>query len=184
MIDVRKLISINDDELKSFGFNGFKTDKIYDVKKLKNKDSHQFIIDVVKLQETYTNEWSCNPKSEKVFNEAIKLGLSFGAYEKGTLLGYVIVNELTWNNSLWIENIRVSEKHKGKNIGSRLIDELVRIAEEKEIRIIGLEVHSSNYPAIEFYKKNQFEINGIDLLRYPKRENSKREVAIIMTRTI
>ncbi len=60
-----------------------------------------------------------------------------------------------------IYNIAVSENHRNKNIGTQLIKKLLEniLCIRKETRVIvWLEVRQSNFRAINFYKKNNFEL--------------------------
>ena len=57
---------------------------------------------------------------------------------------------------LELEYILVDKDYKNNNIGSMLINEGVKIAMEKDIHKIMLEVRKSNESAISFYLKNGF----------------------------
>ena len=184
MIVIKKLKVLVEDDLCSFGFNGFETDKIYSVKKEERNKNLNIIITIESLKSTYRKIWSSSVASQEHFNTVLKEDFSFGAYEKGLLIGFVIVSKIDWNNTFWIENIRVSEMHQSKGVGKRLLEYLFKLAMEEKVRLVGLESQGANYTAIEFYKKNGFEIDGVDFSRYPKRLNEVQEVAIIMKRTI
>jgi ribosomal protein S18 acetylase RimI-like enzyme len=53
-------------------------------------------------------------------------------------------------------------------------------AREKEFRVVVCETQNTNVPAIRFYRKLGFEIDGIDLTYYPEEEIKVGEVAIFM----
>ena len=57
-----------------------------------------------------------------------------------------------------ILNIVVSETERRKNIGTLLIDNMLSDLNNKDIEHIMLEVNSNNIPAINLYKKFNFEI--------------------------
>lgn len=57
-----------------------------------------------------------------------------------------------------IVKIGVLEKYQEKGNGKLLLDYLINDSKKQEAEIITLEVRISNKKAIEFYKKNNFEI--------------------------
>lgn len=184
MITVKKLERFSVEDQKSFGFNGFETNKTYVVEKQETAEGLTISIKIQNLETPFKKQWSSNMESHKLFNEVIKEGLSLGAYVGEQLVGILIVTEIKWNNSLWIENIIISEEHRGNGVGKVLMENLMSLAKQKKIRIVGLETQSTNYPAIQFYIKNGFEIDGIDFSLYPAREEGKNDTAIIMKRRV
>jgi ribosomal protein S18 acetylase RimI-like enzyme len=180
MIEIRTLEKLSFEELESFGFNGFKTDRIIAVEKSKEDKSLVIKLNEVELDRQYIKEWKSDNDSISFFQNIIGEGFSLGAYHNDILVGFLVSSYHVWNNSLWIDNIRVSEKAMGRGIGKKLIESLIEMGKSKNIRILGLEVQSSNYPAIKLYEKCGFEISGVDFKRYPQRENDIFQVAIIM----
>jgi len=61
----------------------------------------------------------------------------------------------TWKGQrMYLEDILVTEKMRGKQIGQQLFDRLVEEAKEKKLNGIVWQVLDWNEPAIGFYKKN------------------------------
>lgn len=180
MLTIRMLRQLESDSLESFGFNGFKTDTILKIERQVDGDHITIDLKPEKLEQNYEKMWQSSEGSLQFFNEIIKLGLSFGAYQDQTLVGIIICNEINWNKSLWIENIRVSIDYRGMGIGKALIDHVITLATLKHYRLIGLETQNTNYPAIEFYQKNNFVIEGVDFSHYPSREGQVGDTAVFM----
>lgn len=180
MIEIKTLKPITLKMLESFGFNGFMTDCVYHVVRTNEKDNVNFTLEVQELENTYIKEWRSSQEGVDGFNETIKEGHSFGAYEAENLAGLLIATTVDWNKSLWVDNIRVSTDYKRKNIGKSLMERLEAYGKEKCYRLIGFEVMASNYPAIMFYKKLGYTIDGLDLSHYPTRVGGQKEVAIFM----
>lgn len=60
----------------------------------------------------------------------------------------------TWKGQrMYLEDILVTEKMRGKRIGQLLFDELVKEAKEKQLNGIVWQVLEWNEPAMKFYKK-------------------------------
>jgi len=60
-----------------------------------------------------------------------------------------------------ITNIAVSPDYRNKGIGQQLIEGLLRIAKEREMMGITLEVRMNNAAAQRLYIKNGFKVEGI-----------------------
>ncbi|MGC8749732.1 N-acetyltransferase family protein [Hydrotalea sp.] len=60
----------------------------------------------------------------------------------------------TWKGQrMYLEDILVTEKMRGKNIGTLLFNRLIEEAKEKKLHGMVWQVLNWNKPAIEFYKK-------------------------------
>jgi ribosomal protein S18 acetylase RimI-like enzyme len=113
------------------------------------------------------------------FNEIIAAGYSYGAMDKGKLIGFILAVNRNWNNTMYIENLFVSEFHRGRGVGHKLIDQIKLVAKASGFRLIELETQNTNVPAIEFYLRQGFELTGINLKLYG--EDIENEVALYLT---
>ena len=60
----------------------------------------------------------------------------------------------TWKGKcLFLEDLIVSEKYRKTGIGSKLFNEVIRIAKAKKMKRVMWQVLDWNQPAIKFYKK-------------------------------
>lgn len=184
MITVKKLRQFTIEDEKSFGLNGFVTNEIYEVSKEENYDEIKISLKLRRLEEPLIKEWPHIEKDIEWYNEIIKQELSLGAYDNEKLIGVLIVEKREWNNSLWVADIAIAEEYRGKGIGSLLMDNLFKLARVKQVRIIGLETQSTNLPAILFYRKNGFELDGVDLSLYTNNDIENKEVALYMKKKI
>lgn len=180
MLEIVKLNQLETTDMAEMGFNGFETSEILSVKRQVKNNHISIDLDVKSLSEPFIKEWQATESSIQYFNEIIKQGQSFGAYINKKLVGFVICNDISWNNSLWIDNIRVARMHQGLGIGKLLIEHVVTFAIQKPFRVVGLETQNTNYPAIQFYQKCGFVIEGVDFSHYPSRESQNGDIAVFM----
>ena len=166
-LEVRKLDKLTREELRGLGHDGYVTDSKYKVAKEESQERTVIRIELVKLKEPFVVEWpEASDDDLERYQRMISQGFSLGAYEKDKLVGIVIAEAKSWNNSLWIWDIQVSDKHRRKGIASLLLDRLTVLAKDAGFRIIGLEVQNTNVPAISLYRKAGFELDGIDFSYY------------------
>ncbi len=88
---------------------------------------------------------------------------SFVAEEDGIIHGFALyyIRYSTWKGqAMYLEDIIVTEKMRGKKIGKLLFDRLIEEAREKKFNRIIWQVLKWNEPAINFYKKYNAELDG------------------------
>lgn len=67
----------------------------------------------------------------------------------------------TWKGQrMYLEDIIVSEAHRGKGLGTKLMDALIAEAKEKKFSGMLWQVLDWNQPAIQFYKKYNARFDG------------------------
>lgn len=78
----------------------------------------------------------------------------------------------TWKGKcIFLEDIIVTESHRRMRVGSRLFDEVVKVAKQEGVKRLEWQVLNWNEPAIGFYKKymTQFDETWINCrLTYPQ----------------
>ncbi len=119
--------------------------------------------------------------TDSFFGDWLEDPIGFGAFENGTLIGYVEGNLETWNNRYRISNICVfDEVHRRSGIGTKLMQKILQTAKESGARMAVLETQTCNEKAIAFYKKHGFQIIGFDLYSYTNTDPERKEVRIEM----
>lgn len=106
------------------------------------------------------------------------------AYLDEILVGQIMIEQY-WNNTCYIDDIRVSPKHKGKGVGQALLEVSMDWAMDMGLKGMMLETQHVNTPACKFYFKNGFEIGGIDRYMYKYLGGpEKDEMAIMFYKTL
>ncbi|WP_274310135.1 GNAT family N-acetyltransferase [Solibacillus daqui] len=90
----------------------------------------------------------------------------------------MVIQKMEWNNTLYIHDLYVNEGFKQKGIGQSLIELAKKRATKLGVRAIVLESQTSNYPAIQFYLKNGFQLVGFNLISYSNEDVKNHEVRI------
>lgn len=163
-MEIKKLEKLTENPTLSWGFNGYKTDKIFVVSAIEISNTFEF--NIREKNQPYTKIWEINSAEIDDLNKIIKQRHSFGAFHEGELIGWIICDFREWNNSLFIINILISEQFRRQNIGKLLIKAVNREARELQCRMVELETQNTNYSAIKFYQNAGFAITGINTKLY------------------
>jgi ribosomal protein S18 acetylase RimI-like enzyme len=184
MITFSKLTSLSLDEFMSIGNPAIDVKSKYEVTSKIYEDEILFRLKHTELKSKYSLKIYSNSNEDlERYNKLIPEGNSFGAYDENKLIGFVISEKRNWNNSLWIEMIHIAKDYKGKGIGSELLKSLENHAVSEKFRIIDIETQNTNVPAINFYRKNGYELTGLNLSLYdPEKVNG--EIAIFLAKKL
>lgn len=88
---------------------------------------------------------------------------SFVACIDDVVIGFALyyIRFSTWKGQrMYLEDLLVTEQHRGKGIGKLLFDALIQEAKEKNFNAICWQVLDWNEPAINFYKKYNTNFDG------------------------
>ena len=165
------------------GSYGYESEYLYEVTRSEMETGIEFKLLLQKLCKPYKKIWIEDEATMNRYNLMIEDGISLSVSTGGKTAGVLIAEKRDWNNSAYIEKLHVADEFKRSGIGSSLINKFAQLTAERGFRIIHLETQNTNYPAIQFYRKNGFSITGLDMKLYDGVEN-KEEVAIYMTREL
>lgn len=100
----------------------------------------------------------------KVFNKGLKSQEFLIAKDKGRIMGFVsliVKNSLSTGGNLgYISELIVDKPFRQKGVGSRLVDEISKIAKKRGCRKVELDSAFRRKKAHEFYKSKGFDNRG------------------------
>ncbi len=174
-MEIRKLEELPDHPAADWGRNGYITDKIFVVSAIDAGSTFEFSLREKK--QAYAKTRNLDQGEIVRLRSVVKQGHSFGAYHQEELIGWIICDLRSRNNSLFIESLLIHEDFRGQSIGRLLIKAVNREARELQCRIVELETQNTNYRAVQFYREAGFAITGINTKLY----NDSAETALFMS---
>ncbi len=99
-------------------------------------------------------------------------------------IGVLVIGNNQVNNTARVWDIYVNQKYQGCGFGTQLIEYAEERARAWGCRAMIVECQSSNYNAIQFYRKNGFELIGFDLIWYSNTDIENHEVRLEMGRVL
>ncbi|WP_452221207.1 GNAT family N-acetyltransferase [Lacinutrix salivirga] len=101
------------------------------------------------------------------------------AKHKNEIIGYIIGGLNTYEKRGWILSLGVHEKARGKGLGKKLTEQLIKVLKPYNINEVALTVYPDNKPAITIYRNLGFK--GDSILDNYFFDNGQR---IVMSKTI
>ena len=124
------------------------------------------------LYSEYDNFWSYNILKNELLNDKTTYIV---AKENNQIVGFAGI--MTCLDEATLNNIVVKKSCRGRGIGGELLDSIIELCGDLNMKTLTLEVDSSNTPAINLYQKFGFKNLGIR-----KKYYNHTSDAIIMTK--
>lgn len=159
---------------------GYRADQRYRVEKVESAARTEIVLTLEDLPEPYIKVFGQDDDLEDHYPNMVAAGFSWGAWTDGRLVGIALCEPRPWNNSLWLWELHVQNGLRGMGIGSQLMQAVQEQTQAGRFRLLALEVQNTNVPAIRFYRKHGFEIDGLDLSQYTNEALPDGEVALFM----
>lgn len=102
-------------------------------------------------------QWSEQHYDELASSESARVALV--AEDRGGVLGFLVAHDVA--GELELENIAVAANARRRGSGRRLVEELVKVAVQRGIRRIHLEVRTQNRAARALYERMGFVQSGL-----------------------
>lgn len=124
-------------------------------------------------ERSFTHPWSKESFSEELEKQG---SYKLVALESNKVVGFAVLDTVLDEGNLL--DIAVDENYRRKGVARLLMNELFKVAEEKSLSFITLEVRESSLPAIALYETFGFERVGMRKNYYSK----PGENALLMTK--
>jgi ribosomal protein S18 acetylase RimI-like enzyme len=183
MIRIAKLTQIDSKRLRALTA-GYTSPAKYVVSKTESEEVTTITLTLSPIDPPYVKRFGKDEELEAHYDEILKQGLSLGAYDGNELIGIAIAEKREWNKSMWVWDFHIDADYQGQGIGTKLMNTLAKNAMEADLRVMVCETQNTNVPAINFYRKVGFEIEGLDLSYYTNKDVEEGEVAIFMKRKL
>lgn len=118
------------------------------------------------------------------FEEHVPSPRGYLAILSGEPAGYVEFNFEDWHKLIRVWHFYVAEQSRGVGVGREMMNSAVQAARHFGARGIVLETQTSNFPAIEFYRKLGFEPWGINTAAYSNNDIEEADVQLWMGKAI
>ena len=184
LVDIYPLTQLDPDDLHRL-ITGYTSLAYYRVHTTETDEAAVFTLELIPFETPYVKQYP--PLDEETlhrYDEAARLGFSLGAYDGGQLVSIALAERLTWNNSLSLLEFHVAPDYRGRGVGRRMIEELALRSHEAGLRVIVCETQNTNVPAIRFYRKAGFKLDGMRLSYYRNSIDPSGEFALFMTRVV
>lgn len=184
MIEIRKLAQLNSDDLRRLVI-GYVSDAKYAVKRTEGENGWVFALGLVPLAPPYRKRYDhLNATTIADFERVVALGFSFAAYEDGSCMGVALAEPQDWNKCYWVHELHAAPTQLRRGIGRLLVDALVAKGRESGLRTLLCETQNTNVPAIRFYRKMGFALEGLDLSHYRNTDYPDGEIMISMKKPL
>jgi len=163
---------------------GYTSGTRYDVLWSDRRDRVAFALRRVRLRTPYRKFFPHPAEELRRYRHVVRLGWSVGAYQGGRLIGLALAEPRAWNRSVWIWELGVAASHRRQGVGMRLVGELTRRARKAGFRTLVCETQTTNGPALEFYRRAGFRLEGVDVSYYSNEDLRTGEVAVFMKKRV
>ena len=153
----------------------YETTTFYQIKSVQTEIGWTFTLHEQSYPQTFVKQLE-----EELFDD-YKDGSNYYIAEwNGEEAAVLVIQQMDWNNTLLIHDLYVYERFKKLGIGTELIVYVKELAKKLGVRAITLETQTSNYPAVQFYLKHDFQLVGFNTISYSNADVEKGEVRLEM----
>lgn len=184
-MNIKRLSHLSEDDLYRL-IAGYTSHAKYHVTRTESDAQTVISLELIPLAAPYHKDFAADLDAEAItrYLGLPAAGFSFGAYDGEQLVAIALAEPMPWNRSLWVWELHVAPGHQGRGLGRALVDALTAAARDAELRTIVCETQNTNAPAIHFYRRAGFALEGIDLSYYTNSDYPDGEIAIFMKKQL
>ena len=155
----------------------YTTNEYYDLKTIENDDCFE----VKMIKKKFNNPVTHSPEEydfpDSLYQDHWEKAEAFGIVgENNELLACIEICPEEWSNRLMVTELWVKDELQRKGIGTALMNLAKNQAKIQKRRAIILETQSCNVRAIDFYRKQGFQLIGYDSCCYTNIDIEKHEI--------
>ena len=153
------------------------TNEYYDLETIENDDCFE----VKMIKKKFNNPVTHSPEEydfpDSLYQDHWEKAEAFGIVgENNELLACIEICPEEWSNRLMVTELWVKDELQRKGIGTALMNLAKKQAKIQKRRAIILETQSCNVRAIDFYRKQGFQLIGYDSCCYTNIDIEKHEI--------
>ena len=155
----------------------YTTNEYYDLETIENDDCFE----VKMVKKKFNNPVTHSPEEydfpDSLYQDHWEKAEAFGIVgENNELLACIEICPEEWSNRLMVTELWVKDELQRKGIGTALMNLAKNKAKIQKRRAIILETQSCNVRAIDFYRKQGFQLIGYDSCCYTNIDIEKHEI--------
>ncbi len=164
--------------------DGYRTQESYEVTTVERRDRVAFALRRIHRATPFRKRFHHDADDARRYRGTVRLGWSVGAYDGHRLVGLVLAEPHDWNRSVWVWELAVARPFRRQGIATALIRDVARHAADQRYRVLVCETQTTNVPAIDFYFRTGFHLEGVDLSYYANDDVREGEVSVFMKRRV
>lgn len=184
MIEIRSLTEFDPARFAAVAA-GYTTTEMYRVARIEGDDATLFQLTLERLPSAETFNFPHSEEDLVRYGSSVPSEFFLGAYEGQLLVGVALGEPHLWNRTLWVWEFHVAATHHGQGIGRRMMEALAARGRAAGLRALVCETQNTNVPAIRFYRRAGFTLDGVDVSYYTNDDTQPgRTVAVFMKRKL
>ncbi|GAB6931115.1 hypothetical protein JCM10914A_50980 [Paenibacillus sp. JCM 10914] len=184
IMEIRRLEHMTNDIQQLLGQAGYTSYHQYQVKREMAPERLSIHIQRVPIDLPYQKSYEGSPEDIERYKEVLPMGYSLGGFVDDELVAIAVCEPSDWNHTLNVWEFHVMASFRRKNLGMSLMNKVIESAAAAGFRAVVVETQHTNAPAVDFYLRCGFELDGIDMSFYTNDDLEQGEVAFFMRRKI
>jgi len=177
---IEPLRELSDEDVRRL-IVGFSTDQVYRYSKTETRDRTELTFELV--DKHYEKRFPLPSMMIGYYQRVLGTGLSFKAVEDDAFIGLTIA-DTQWNGIAIVWELHVDPSYRRRGIGRALLEAVEDAARSKGLRMVSIEVQSTNVPALDFYRACGYEVGAIDTAFYSNDDLEKGEIDVFMRKAL
>ena len=179
MIIIRPLMNFEPERFRIVA-SGYTTTEIFRVTHADSASQTTFSLDLETLPQPGEFRFPYSLEELERYGQIVPGAFCLGAYVEDLLVGIALAEPQEWNQTLWVWEFHVREGWRGRGLGSQLMRHLIGVATAAGLRALICETQHINAPAIDFYRRMGFSLEGLDFSYYTNEDWPAGDVAVFM----